>query len=135
LQQLAARLIERLDCPMSRGSFFGPEYRRLSLQECAALLKGLDEQGVDLDELVKQIDAWPYQNIALDWLNEPERHTYFTIRAMETRLDPADKAELIRFRQHRDFLFILCQIMPYDARLWLKGWLEGLALSHTKQDS
>lgn len=53
---------------------------------------------------------------------------------METRLDPADKADLIRFRQHRDFQFIFCQLIPYNARLWLQGWLEGLALGEMAQE-
>jgi hypothetical protein len=113
LQQLAARLIERLGCPMSRGSFFGPEYRRLSLQECAALLKGLDEQGVDLDELVKQIDAWPYQNIALDWLNEPERHTYFTIRAIWRRAStPLTKPNLFASASIEIFFLSSVRLFP-----------------------
>jgi hypothetical protein len=126
LQQVVNHLVDRLDCPVP-GGFFGPNYRRMSQEECLSLVKGLDEQGIDLDELIKQVEAWPYQNVALDWLSQPERHAYFTIRAMETRLDPADKAELIRFRQHRDFHFILCQLVPYSARLWLQGWLQGLA--------
>ncbi len=133
LQQVAERLVDRIDCPISLG-LFGSDYRRLSQKECLVLVKGLEEQGVDLDELVEQIEAWPYQNVALDWLSEPERNIYLTIHAMETRLDPADKAELIRFRQHRDLLFILCQLIPYDARLWLQGWLEGLALGEMAQE-
>jgi hypothetical protein len=40
------------------------------------------------------------------------------------------RAELICFRQHRDFFFILGQLIPYNARLWLRGWLEGLALDN-----
>jgi hypothetical protein len=133
LKKIATRLLDRLDCPASDG-FFGPTYRRLAPAEATVLLKGLDEQGVDLDELVKQVEAWPYQNIALDWLSEPEKQAYFTIRAMETRLDPAGKAELIRFRQHRDLHFILCQLIPYNARLWLQGWLQGLALAEMAQE-
>ncbi|HXW00749.1 MAG TPA: hypothetical protein VEC93_20205 [Anaerolineae bacterium] len=133
LKQMADRLLDRLDCPTGRG-FIEPEYRRLNQKEMVTLLKGLQEQGVDLDELVKQVDAWPYQNVALDWLADPERHIYLTIRGMETRLDPAAKEELIRFRQHRDFLFIFCQIMAYSTRSWLQGWLAGLALANLPKD-
>lgn len=133
LKQIADHLLDRLDCPTGRG-FIEPEYRRLSQKEMITLLRGLQEQEVDLDELVKQVDAWPYQNVALDWLADPERHVYLTIRAMETRLDPATKEELIRFRQHRDFLFILCQVVPYNARSWLQGWLDGLAVANSAVD-
>ena len=134
LEKMAQRLIERLDCPIKQG-LFGPDYRRLRQKECLALVKGLDEQEVELDDLIKEIEEWPYQNVALDWLSEPERHVYLIIHAMENRTDPADKAELVRFRAHRDFLFMLCQLIPYNARLWLQGWLEGLSLGETaRQD-
>ncbi len=134
LEKMARRLIERLDCPIKQGPF-GSDYRRLSQKECLALVKGLAEQGAELDHLSKEIEEWPYQNVALDWLSEPERHAYLTIYAMENRTDPADKAALIRFRAHRDFHFMLCQLIPYNARLWLQGWLEGLALGEmARQD-
>lgn len=132
LAKIAEQVIERLDCP-ARYGLFGVKYRRLEQKECVSLLKGLEEQGVDLNELAEQIKAWPYQNIALDWLSDPEQHVYFTIKAMETRLDPAAKDDLVRFRQHRDFLFILCQLIPYNARLWLQGWLEGLMLGKNQE--
>jgi hypothetical protein len=37
--------------------------------------------------------------------------------------------------QHRDFLLILCQLIPYNARLWLQvqGWLQGMALGEMPQ--
>ena len=133
LAEMAQGLIDRLDFPY-RYDMFGPKYRRLELLEGMALLNGLEEQGVDLDEFVAHLEAWPYENVALDWVADPERHLYFTTRAMETRLDPADKSELIRFRQHRDFLFILCQLIPFNARLWLQGWLEGMALGALELD-
>jgi len=53
---------------------------------------------------------------------------------METRRDPAGKDDLTRFRQHREFHFILCQLIPYSARAWLQGWLEGLALGEQGQE-
>ncbi|MDM8527406.1 hypothetical protein QUF58_04270 [Anaerolineales bacterium HSG24] len=133
LQEMALRFIERFDCPIHRG-LFGPDYRRLTEKECLTLIKGLEKQGIDLDELSNHLEAWPYKNVALDWLSEPERHAYFIIKSMETRLDPADKSTLISFRQHRDFYFVLQQIIPYNARLWLQGWLEGIALGQKAEN-
>lgn len=133
LAEMAQELVDRLDFPF-RYDMFGPKYRRLEIVEGMALFNGLEEQGVDLDELLAQIEAWPYQNVPLDWWADPERNLYLTTRAMETRLDPADKTELIRFRHHRDLLFILCQLIPYNARLWLQGWLEGMALGALELD-
>ena len=131
-QPIVERLIDRFDCPTGRG-LITPEYRRLSQKECLNLVIGLEEQGVELDELVKQVEAWPYQNIPIDWLSEPERHLYFITHSMETRLDLANKTELVRFRQHRDLLFTFCQVLPYNARVWLEGWLEGLMLGETTE--
>ena len=133
LELLSDQIIDRLDCPV-KYEMFGPVYRHLEVPECVILLQALENQGVNLDELVAQIEAWPYENIALDWLSDPEQHVYFTIKAMETRLDPADKDALIRFRQHRDFLFILCQLIPYSARLWLQGWLTGMVMGQAQDE-
>jgi len=133
-QPYVEQLLDRFDCPIGRG-LINSEYRRLSREECLILLDGLAENGLDLDELVGQAQAWPYQNISLEWLARPDRELFMITRAMETQLNPADKTTLIRFRQHRDFLFMLEQIVPYNARIWLQGWLSGLLLSGQEADA
>jgi hypothetical protein len=133
LQPIVEHLIERFEMPTLQGITL-TEYRRLTERECLILLTSLEVHGVDLDELSKHVMAWPYQNISLDWFSNPEKQLFDCIYAMETRTDPANKAELIRFRQHRDLLFVLCRLIPHDARLWIQGWLHGLALNSDPEE-
>jgi hypothetical protein len=81
---------------------------------------------VDVGELLKQVEAWPYQNVALDWLSEPERNVALICQAMETEIPPDDEQEQRRFRHHRDFILTLAGLIPPHARLWLRGWLDAV---------
>jgi hypothetical protein len=101
-------------------------YRRPTRSEALSFVAGLDRQGVDVGELLKQIEAWPYQNVALDWLSEPERNVALICRAMETEIPPDDE-EQRRFRHHRDFILNLARLIPPHARLWLQGWLDAVS--------
>lgn len=125
LHSAARALIDRLDCP--EPSAFGFRYRPISYDEALSLLVGLHEHGVDVESLLAQIEIFPYQNVALDWLSRPEENTAMMIEAMEHEVLPDDEAEMIRFRHHRDFVLMLSQVVPPGARLWLQGWLEAVA--------
>jgi hypothetical protein len=74
-----------------------------------------------------QIEVFPYQNIALDWLSRPEENVVLMIEAMEHEMVLGDEKERTRFRNHRDFILVLSQVIPPGARLWLQGWLEAVA--------
>jgi hypothetical protein len=124
LHKVAGKLAERCDVPVPSARF---DYRRLTRTEATSLVAGLHQQGVDIQALLAQIEAWPYQNVALDWLSEPEKNAALICQAMEISIDPDDEAELTRFRQHRDFILTLARLIPPDARLWLQGWLEAVA--------
>jgi hypothetical protein len=126
LHQAAQKLAERCDVPLPPAPLRDP-YRRVSRDEAVSLVAGLHQQGVDVQALLGQIEAWPYQNVALDWLSEPEQNAALMCRAMETGIDPGDEDELARFRHHRDFIFTLARLVPPGARLWLSGWLEAVA--------
>ena len=126
LHKVAQELAERCDVPVP-GDRFGAGYRRVTRTEATSLVAGLHQQGVDVRALLTQIEAWPYQNVALDWLSEPEKNAALICQAMETAIDPEDEAELVRFRQHRDLIFTLARLIPPGARLWLQGWLEAVA--------
>jgi len=126
LHQAAQKLAERCDVPLPPAPLRDP-YRRISRDEAVSLVAGLHQQGVEVQALLGQIEAWPYQNVALDWLSEPERNAAFMCQAMETGIDPDDENELARFRHHRDFIFALACLIPPGARLWLSGWLEAVA--------
>lgn len=124
LHQVAAKLAEHVDVPVP-GDPLGRGYRRITRDEALSLVAGLHRQGVDIDALMEQVEAWPYQNIALDWLSEPEYNAAFICRAMETEIPPDDEVSLTRFRHHRDFIFALATLVPAGARLWLQGWLDA----------
>jgi hypothetical protein len=121
LHRAAEALEGRMDVPTVRGG-----YRRLTRSEALSLVAGLDRQGVDVGELLKQIEVWPYQNVALDWLSEPERNVALICRAMETKIPLDDEEERRRFRHHRDFILNLARLIPPHARLWLRGWLDAV---------
>jgi hypothetical protein len=125
LHRAAQKLAERCDVPLPPMPL-GEPYRKVTRDEAASLVAGLHQQGVDVQALLEQIEAWPYQNVALDWLSEPERNAALTCRAIETEIDPGDEDELTRFRHHRDFIFTLARLVPPGARLWLSGWLEAV---------
>ena len=125
LHQAARALADHVDCP--EPSMFGPRYRRLTYDEALSLAVGLHEHGVDVEALLSQIAAFPYQNMALDWLSQPEMNVAMVIQAMEQVIEPDDEDELIRFRHHRDFILTLARLVHPGARLWLEGWLDAVA--------
>jgi hypothetical protein len=125
LHKVAQKLAGCCDVPVP-GDRFGTGYRRLTRPEATSLVAGLHQQGMDVLELMAQIEAWPYQNVALDWLSDPEKNVAVLCLAMETEIHPDDEAELARFRQHRDFILTLARLTPPGARLWLQGWLEAV---------
>jgi hypothetical protein len=126
LHRAGRKLAEHCDVPLPAAAG-GVPYRRITLNEALSLVAGLHQQGVDVQALLAQVETWPYQNIALDWLSEPERNAAFICQAIETEIAPNDEAELVRFRHHRDFILALAQLVPPGARLWLSGWLEAVA--------
>jgi len=132
LHRAAQKLAEHCDVPQpsgpgrarSAGSGQAP-YRRITRDEALSLITGLHGQGVDVQALMAQLDAWPYQNVALDWLSDPERNTALICQALD-QVAPGDEAELTRFRHHRDFILALARLIPPGVRLWLSGWLEAV---------
>jgi hypothetical protein len=127
LHQAAEKVVEHCDIPVP-DPFRGLRYRRATQSEALSLVAGLDRQGVDVKVLLAQIDAWPYQNVALDWLSDPVQNVALLCQALEQEIAPDDREGQARFRQHRDFVIALAQVVPLGARLWLQGWLEAVAL-------
>jgi hypothetical protein len=135
LHQVARVLAGRVDCP--EHTLSGPRYRDLTYDEALSLAVGLHEQRVDLAALLDQVDAFPYQNVALDWLTHPEANAATMIQALEQAISPDDEAEITRFRHHRDFIFALARLVHPGARLWLQGWFDAVtagALTRAEAD-
>lgn len=127
LHQAAEKLIERCDIPLA-DPLAGLRYRRVSKSEALSLLAGLDRHGVDVEALLAHLTAWPYQNIALDWLSDPLQNAALFCQALEQESASGDQESQTRIRQHRDFVFALAEVVPPGARLWLQGWLEAVGL-------
>jgi hypothetical protein len=125
LQQAAQQLAERCDVPLPSLPGAIP-YRRITREEALCLVAGLHRQGVDIQALLAQIEGWPYQNIALDWLSQPEHNVALICQAIESSVGIERKSDLSRFRHHRDFVLALARLIPLGARLWLSGWLEAI---------
>lgn len=125
LHQTARTLAAHMDCP--EPSLSGVRYRRLAYNEALSLATGLHSHGVDVEDLLSLMAAFPYENVALDWLSYPERNIALIIQAMEEQISPDDEEEQIRFRHHRDFILALSEVIPPVARLWLQGWLGAVA--------
>ncbi len=102
-----------------------PPYRRITRDEALSVISGLQQQGVKIQAVMEQIDAWPYSNIALDWFSDPEHNAALVCQAMEDAQVAGDLDEMGRFRVHRDFIFALARLVPPGARLWLSGWLKA----------
>lgn len=124
LHHAAEMLTDRLDCP--ERSLFGLRYRPVSYEEALSLLVGLYEHGVDVEVLLAQIEAFPYVNVALDWLSRPTENAALMVEAMERDIAPENESEMTRFKHHRDFVFMLARVIPPGARLWLQGWLDAV---------
>ncbi len=92
------------------------------------MLAGLDGQGVDIEALLTQIDAWPYRNIALDWLSDPLKNAAMLCLVLDQDAASGDQEGQTHVRQHRDLVFALAKVVPPGARLWLRGWLEALGI-------
>jgi len=125
LHQAAQMLADRLDCP--EPSAFGLRYRRIRYEEALSLLIGLYENGVDVEGLLAQIEAFPYQYIALDWLSQPTETAAWLVEAIERETAEGSESELDRLRHHRDFVFMLSRMVSPGAKLWLRGWLDAVA--------
>jgi hypothetical protein len=90
------------------------------------MIAGLHAQGVDVEALRAQLDVWPYQNVALDWLSEPEKGLAAVEWAIGEDAKNGRTADGARYRHHRDFILAMAQLMPPAARLWMSGWLEAV---------
>jgi hypothetical protein len=125
LHQAAQMLADRLECPEPSPSRL--RYRRIRYEEAHSLLVGLYEHGVDVEGLLAQIEAFPYQYIALDWLSQPAENAAWLVEAMEREAAQGGESDTDRPRHHRDFVLMLSRVIPPGAQLWLRGWLEAVA--------
>jgi hypothetical protein len=97
-----------------------------------ALAFELHNAGVDIEALLKQIEAFPYDDISLTWLTEPERCTHLHATLAE-QMDEQERQmhpeSLARLRHTAEFIHRIAEVIPPHVRIWLHGW--AAAYTHT----
>jgi hypothetical protein len=96
-----------------------------SPMEARALAFELHVAGVDIEALLTQIEAFPYGDISLAWLTEPDRcihlHTSL-VEQMEEEERDARPESLARLRHNAEFIYRMAMLISSHVRIWLRGW-------------
>lgn len=93
--------------------------------EARALAFELRNVGVDIEALLAQIEAFPYDDVSLAWLTEPERciHLHATLVEQvgeeEREMCPESPA---RLRHTAEFIHRVAALILPHVRIWLRGW-------------
>jgi len=100
-------------------------WSHFSEAEAQALAFELHVAGVDVEDLVEQIGAFPYDDISLVWLVEPERciHLHTTLLEQMGEEERGEYPEsLARLRHTIEFIDRMARLIPPHVRTWLSGW-------------
>ena len=93
--------------------------------EARALAFELHSAGVDIEALLEQIEAFPYDDVSLAWLTEPESCIHMHMGLVE-QMDEAEREEYpesaARLRHTAEFIHRLADLIPPHVRIWLRGW-------------
>lgn len=102
------------------------DWARFSEMEARALAFELHSAGVDIEALLAQIEAFPYDDgISLAWLINPEPgiHMHATLAEQmgeeEREMHPES---LARLRHSAEFIRRVAALIPPHVRIWLHGW-------------
>jgi len=100
-------------------------WARFDVKETRALVFELHQAGVDIEALLKQVEAFPYDDVSLVWLIEPEncihRHTTL-VELMKDEERERDPESLARLRHTAEFVHRIAELIPPHVRIWLRGW-------------
>jgi hypothetical protein len=100
-------------------------WAHFSEMEARALAFELHVAGVDIEALLGQIEAFPYDDVSLAWLTEPERciHLHLTlVEQMEAEERDRYPETLARLRHTAEFADRMAALIPPHMRIWLRGW-------------
>jgi hypothetical protein len=105
------------------------DWVRFDETESRALVFELYNAGVDVETLLAQIEAFPYDDgISLAWLTDPE----VSIHMHTTLVEQMDEKEremypesLARMRHNTEFIFRVAALIPPHIRIWLRGWIAA----------
>jgi hypothetical protein len=81
---------------------------------------------VDVSALLKQVHAFPYQDISLEWLMAPEQCTATMTGVLESDVVDKDPVSAAKLRHDREFIERVSRLIPLHARIWLRGWSDAL---------
>jgi len=108
------------------------DWVHFSVAEARALAFELYQAGVDIETLLAQIEAFPYDDISLAWLTEPEKciHLHTTlVEQMAEEEREMHPESLARLRHTAEFVYRVAALIPAHVRIWLRGW--SAAFIHT----
>lgn len=106
-------------------------WAHFSEAEARALAFELHNIGVDIEALLAQVEAFPYDDVSLAWFTEPERCIHLHATLVE-QMDEEGESEtypesLARLRHTAEFIHRLATLIPPHARIWLRGWSAAFA--------
>ena len=93
--------------------------------EARALAFELYVARVDIEALLEQIEVFPYDQVSLAWLTEPERciHLHATlVEQMDEEERERYPESAARLRHTTEFIHRLAALIPPHVRIWLRGW-------------
>ncbi len=96
--------------------------------ESRALAFELHNAGVDVETLLAQIEAFPYDDgISLAWLTDPEVsiHMHMTLAEQMDEEEHMYPESLARMRHNAEFIFRVAALIPSHVRIWLRGWIAA----------
>lgn len=100
-------------------------WAHFSETEARALAFELHRAGVDVEALMAQIEAFPYPDVSLAWLTEPESSLHMHTRLVD-QMDEEERAaypeSLARLRHTAEFIARVAELIPPHVRTWLQGW-------------
>lgn len=125
VETLSTRLSYSIPRPPLTYDIVNMEWARFSIAEARALAFELHQAGIDMEALLDQITAFPYHDISLAWLIEPER-SIFMHATLADQMDEAERQEypesFARLRHTAEFINRIARLIPQHMRIWLKGW-------------
>ena len=105
-------------------------WTHFSEMEARALAFELHSAGVDIEALLEQIVAFPYDDVSLAWLTEPERCTHLHTTLVE-QMDEEEREmypeSLAHLRHTAEFIYRVAALIPPHVRIWLRGWSAAFA--------
>ena len=98
-------------------------WHHMSKAEALTVIAGLQDRGADVEGLVEEIASFEEDRVSIYWLIEPEQELS---HLLDILLDEDDDAEIREgVALVSEFINSVRYLMPVQARLWLRGWVDA----------